>query len=375
MAKKEPPVHIGAGVTDPRALAYQKQLMERKYNVPVAEGPTPPIPPLDRPFQKDMTMADQGRAYQRMAQAEQGGGIIAPQPSGPPLLPGDVLPEEAKSDPAFQQGTGSMLAVNQPAMAVKYGVIRNGHRLAAQQLSTGRGGLSEATIKGLQALTSAQSAPKVDQEALDRKDADREAAKTSAGEAARLANESRSDNIDPISDEERKKFYGRMDEFDWKQIREALMKDILNNEDQRKIIEERCEPMDVMDLVNYERVCQIVPVVPNRFEPEFQSTTGTEELAIKRLIMQEAKSLSVGDEYLLDKYSMMGIALGVKAINKKPLPTHLNAKGEFDEDLFLAKFNRVLDLPFQMLASLGVNYFWFVSRVRLLFRAEKLKNG
>lgn len=374
MSKKEPQIHVGAGVTDPRALAYQKEVMGRRYTAPVADGPTPPIPPLDQPFQKGMTMADQGRAYRRMSTQENS--IVEPPVQGPPLFQTDVLPEEASHDPSFMQGTGSMMAVNQPALAMKYGVIRNGKRLAPQELSTGRPGLSQATIQGLQKLSEAQSP--THQEEVDRREqreADKEAAQTSAGDAARLANEARSDNIDPVSEEERKKFYSRMDEFDWKQIREALMKDILNNEDQRKIIEDRCEPMDVMDLVTYERVCQTVPVIPGRFEPEFQSTTGTEELAIKRIIMQEAKSLSIGDEYLLDKYSMMGIALGVKSINKKPLPTHLDQKGEFDEKLFLAKFNRVLDLPFQMLASLGVNYFWFVSRVRQLFRAEKLKNG
>ena len=48
---------------------------------------------------------------------------------------------------------------------------------------------------------------------------------------------------------------------------------------------------------------------------------------------------------------------------------------ELDEDAFWKKFEYVARFPFHMLASLGVNYFWFDVRVRKLFVAEKLGNG
>jgi hypothetical protein len=154
-----------------------------------------------------------------------------------------------------------------------------------------------------------------------------------------------------------------------------MMKDIINNEEQRDLIEKRCTPLDITDLIMRGFVTQRVPVIPNKFEPEFQSMTGGEDLAIKRLIMQESKGLEVSDRYLLDKFSLMAVTIGLRAINGNVIPTHQDNNGKFDEEAFWRKFDFVSKYPFHMLASLGVNYFWFDIRVRKLFVAEKLGNG
>lgn len=167
----------------------------------------------------------------------------------------------------------------------------------------------------------------------------------------------------------------RMDDYDLDALREALVKDLLNNEEQRTIIEARLEPLDLSELVVDGRISQLVPVVPGKFEPEFQSMTGEEELALKRLLFQERRSLDAPDRYLLDKYRLMCIACGLRAVNRSVFPTHLDTSNRFSDELFSQKFDRVLRLPFHMLASLAANYYWFDIRVRKLFTAENLKNG
>jgi len=392
MSKREVnlgPPHVDPSLsTNPAAQRYAQQLHQRKYAVPVAGGPTPPIPRLDQPHQTGMTMADQAVAAAQPQPASSDSGFIQPtgapmhrlgSPAGPALLPSDLLPEQATKDPEYQQGAGSRYAMNQPQLAMKYGVIRNGQYVSPQLLSSGRPGLQPKTIEGLQALQqlSKEAQRPVKPEGAQAQ-AEREAASGVAGAAARLAGTSEKESIQPMTEEDRekvKKSLEKMDEFDFNTFREMMIKDILNNDEQRQVVEARCLPMDVTDLIMKGRVTQVVPIIPGKFEPEFQSLSAEEDLALKRLIMLEGKSLNVSERYLLDKYSLMGVAAGLFAVNKKVLPSHLDKDGHFNDDLFLQKFNLVIKYPFHMLSSLGINFFWFDVRVRMLFKAEMVKNG
>lgn len=407
--KKDPanPTQFGApivspGVTDPQALKYAASIAARKgppkYNVPVAGGPTPPMPRLDAPFQENLTMAEQGVMHRA---AEQGPAPSPMVPSGgmfqegPPavrtvaqprqpnvpglttpagILPADILPPEALQDPTFREGHGSRYAASQPALAYKYGVIRGNQRVPPQQLAQAQQGLSAKTIEGLQALQQAQ-APGAAHPLLDNSDkqAERDAAAGTAGAASRLGGGT--DTQPKMSQEEAVELAKKMDDFDFNAFRERMMKDILNNEEQREIIEKRCKEMSLDELLVKGYVTQRVPIVADKFEPTFRSTSGEDDLAIKRLIMEENKALEVSDRYLLDKFSLMGVVLGVVAINNNPLPDYRDMNGAFNEEMFWKKFNFLARYPLHMLGSLGVNYFWFDVRVRKLFVAEKLGNG
>jgi hypothetical protein len=388
---------VAPGVTDPQALRYAQQIHERraggpsKYTTPVAGGPTPPIPRLDSQADKDLTMADQANmqraAMEGPPQAPaprsmfQAGPHDAPPPSrgpgGPPagILPADILPEEARKDPEFHEGQGSMYASAQPALAFRYGVIRGGQRLMPQQLGQVAKGLSKKTVEGLQSIVELQKT-RASAESEDKR-IEREAAAGVGGAAGRLGN-SPTDGPQADAAASQKNIQEavkKLDDFDFNTFREMMMKDIINNEEQRDLIEKRCTPLDITDLIMRGFVTQRVPVIPNKFEPEFQSMTGGEDLAIKRLIMQESKGLEVSDRYLLDKFSLMAVTIGLRAINGNVIPTHQDNNGKFDEEAFWRKFDFVSKYPFHMLASLGVNYFWFDIRVRKLFVAEKLGNG
>ena len=134
-------------------------------------------------------------------------------------------------------------------------------------------------------------------------------------------------------------------------------------------------PLSLDDLIVNGYVRQRIPIVIGKFEPTFQSLGGDEELACKRLIVSDAKSLDVSEQYLLDKHAFMVLCCGLHAINKTVLPSHRNQNGQFDDALFWAKFNQVIRFPLHMLASLSINFFWFDVSVRKLFVAESLGNG
>ena len=150
---------------------------------------------------------------------------------------------------------------------------------------------------------------------------------------------------------------------------------MLNNSEQRDIIEGRLTEMDVGDLLTQGYITQKVTIIPGKFEIEFKALEGETDLALKRLIMEDSASVDVSDRYFLDKFGLMSLAAVLHKVNDKAFGDYMDEHGNFDDDKFRAKFKRVLKLPMPMLASLGANAMWFDVRVRKLFVAEKLGNG
>lgn len=398
-------------VQSPAARAYAAGIANRrgkappaKYTTPIAGGPSPSMPHLDSEHVPGMTIAQQspeaiaarlGAAHGLSPSPGPGrGGIVegslpAPAPAprafgAPPpgIAPTDTLPPEATKDPAFQQGAGSMFAANQPVLAYKYGVVRNGQIIppqmlrSASQAAPGASGstarLSPNTLEGLRALeefnkTRAEQSPSAE---VDRR-VQAEAAAGPAGQSQDTAGTTSR----PLSEEEKEELLAGMDEFDFSRFRTAAMRDMLNNTDQKDLIEKRLQPLNLGELIMRGRVSQVVPIQPGSFEPEFSSYNAEEDLIIKRMITAEAKSLNVIDRYFIDKYSLMGLTVALKSVNGTQLPLHENEKGEFDEEKFWAKYAIVSKFNYHMIASLIVNWYWFDLRVRKLFVAEDVGNG
>ena len=395
---------VSPQIQDPAALQYAKDAAARRggpsplagiqYTTPVSGGPVPPIPPLDAPADSGLSMSDQANMMRTMQQGGRpAGGIFQgaetgpnpfaaqaqggpPRPQGNGLLPADLLPEEARHDPDFREGQGSMYATAQPHLAFKYGVIRNKIRLAPQQLNqAARTGLSDKTIADLQKLDELR---KANEGPGDEARIEREAAESSAGVAGRLGNSPGSGpamSKDPLTEKNVSDAVSKLDDFDFSTLRDMMMKDLINNEDQKKLIESRVEPMSIDDIITQTRVKQKVPIIVGKFEPVFQSLSGADDLAIKRLIMAESKGLEVSDRYLLDKFSLMTVTAGFYGMNNNVLPDFHDANGKWDDERFWKKFDLVCNYPFHMLSALGVHFFWFEIRVRRLFVAEKLGNG
>lgn len=390
------PPQVAPGLTgDPIAEKTRRGMADRgklpnAYSTPVGGGQSPPIPRLDLPAVEGSTMADQARG-QRLPPpgpaVAAASGFVAPKgpsadgsfrqpaPRGPSIQPADLLPEAARSDPNFREGQGSMYASSQPELALKYGVIRNKVPIAPQQLIAGTavaGKLKPETIEGLKAVSEFQKTR--DQAESEGSSVEAASAASVAGAAARLGQTS---GEKPLTEEDRQRMKNvaqNMDDFDWHTLREMMMKDLLNNEEQKKIIEERLEAMDLSDYVSNGFVEQKV-AINSKLEYTFRSVDGTTDLALKRLVVKEAKGFALDDRYILDKYAIMGMACALTAINRMPLPDYLDEKGDFSDDKFWMKFNKVSKLGLHILASVGINSFWFDMRVRKLLVAESLGNG
>lgn len=390
---QQPPVALpegGGPVTSPRAAAYAERVGVKKYVAPVGGVPAVSIPPLDAPYARGQTMAAQAQAGRGPSLPPQGS-IFSPQganpfaqPAGPlpgrpenpqtQILPTDLLPEEAQNDPAFRKGAGAMFALSQPHLVSKYGLLRNGTTIPPSAFRAGgRGGPSPETMAAVAKLNNdfVYKATAAAQHAEDA-ELEKEVAGGPVGAARTAAGAGRAD---PKLEKEMKTRLESMDKLDLHRLQEMGVVDLLNNDDQKTLIEERCSKITLDEYVMNGFVRQRVPIVPGVFEVTFQSMALEDELTLKNLIAKEANALELSDRYLVDKYGYMGLAVGLHMIHSAgkdiPFPSHLNNEGVFDETLFWAKFKRVLRLPFHLAASLAINFFWFEVRVRRLPRAAK----
>lgn len=159
------------------------------------------------------------------------------------------------------------------------------------------------------------------------------------------------------------------DVFDFDELGNKV-KDILANKERRELIESRCEPLDMMDLLVNREIRQVVPIIPNKYFPTFRTMSGEEDLEVKRLLSVDQGSST----YLLARYSLMNLTCGLYSINGQPLQDHRGKDGAFDKEAFLAKYKSVLRYPIQILADLSANYVWFDKRVKALLSFDAIKN-
>lgn len=410
-AQHPQPPYIHPSVSgSPEAMAYKigaEARLQRRQQPSLQKytderpGDPPAMPPLEaEPVGEGLTMEQQAGMYgsspeERASQAVGSSIIEGPRrvrlgsmqeghPGRPrtPLQMGiqmtDTLHPDAQKDPEFIQGNGSMMAVNQPRMAVKYGVIRGGQHIPPQALQANVGNEQQRpgrtlrdTIRDMQAATGAvqppPGIPRTEEEAAQQ-----------AEEGAANASQNVGKSPEPDDEEKKRvaKILDQMDDFDFEALRQQMNQDNLNNPEQRAIIEERLEPLSLEDLILKDRVRQVIPIIPNKLEVTFESLTGEEDLALKRLLMQESKSVEVVERYLLEKFGLMTIAAGLVAIKGNPVPYSIRDKnGDFDEKQFWLKFGWVLKRNIHVLACIGNNHTWFEMRVRSLMVAERVKNG
>ena len=292
------------------------------------------------------------------------------------LQQNDRLPPEALKDPLAQSGMGSAYATNQPQLAEKYGVIRDGVHIPPQQLRNSGGvrQLSPETIRDLQALAGVQEAQRAKQVAATEEQVP---APPPAREQAPTISPA---DQPPAKKDEAAELVGilkDMDDFDFGRLLEMSRKDSINNSAQRAIIEARLTPLGVNDLTELlmtGRVRQKVPIIPGVFEVTFESLATDADLEIKRMLVAEAKTLDLTDRYIQDKMSVYTVTVGVYAINSQVLPSH-TVMDTFDAEAFNNKFKFLRKYPIHMLSSLVANYAWFDTRVRNLFVTENIKNG
>jgi hypothetical protein len=153
--------------------------------------------------------------------------------------------------------------------------------------------------------------------------------------------------------------------------------DLFNNTRYKKLVEGRLEKMEVESLIMHGEVVQFVPILMKKGSPQskisatFRSVSAMEDLAIKKRFYEEEGP----DRFMIDRYSLMNLCIGLKSLNGAEQLIHLDENGKFDDAAFKKKFEKLLKMPHQLLALLVVNYIWFDERVRKLLVADELGNG
>lgn len=166
-----------------------------------------------------------------------------------------------------------------------------------------------------------------------------------------------------------------LDEFDEYTLRQALMRDIINNDDQRALIESRLKPLSIGQLLNNNRVRQAIPIDPEDFVIELQSLTVEEEQAIKRLaVYSKLEAPDAPLPYHKERFSIMGVTAALVRINDKAFGDAV-VGGKWSDEAFWKKFNMVVKLPYDVVSCIALHAFWFGMRVRALTQVKLLKNG
>jgi hypothetical protein len=152
------------------------------------------------------------------------------------------------------------------------------------------------------------------------------------------------------------------------QFRELLMTD-----EQKKLVEERIEPLKLQQMYELGEFRQVIPIVPNEFEAEYRSITPEEDLEIKQMMGKEPEDVSY--RYLQDKYATISMLCALRRINETTLPEHFTNRGGWDTAAFTEKCKIIMRMPNQAVWSLMVHNIWFDERCRAVFKLEDLKNG
>jgi hypothetical protein len=294
----------------------------------ILRDPTSPLSPAYNP--QLAMMAKQGSREKDVSEN-----------SGPFAL----VDEEARMQPGFRPGIGSMYKVNQPALKVE---PKSGYKPV----------FSEETRQTMQALAEFQAVAERQQTMAQEK----------ALDPQKESREQRASNLEKQVDSESDLYKDLQDILD-----DPAQWSILNNPKRRKDIEGRLRPMDITEVILHGEIRQTVPIIQDKLEVTYRSVSGDEDLSVKQMMFGE----SGGDRYLMDKYTIMQLTLALVSINGDELPTHLNDKKKFDEAKFLSKFDKVVKFPIQLIADLGLQYLWFDERVRRLFigGTDELKNS
>lgn len=173
---------------------------------------------------------------------------------------------------------------------------------------------------------------------------------------------------------------GSVNDLDLARIREMMWADMLNNPEQRQMIEKRLAPLDkgavIRDMLTGKMVQQRVPIVPEVFEPVYSQLPFWVEQKLQERIVRTLGNLDTNKPHIGDRYAFWGLVCSVVELGGKPLGTVYTADlRDLDDAKFRAKEQVLLGLPVELIASLGVHYMYFSIRMRSLFQLQDIKNG
>lgn len=221
--------------------------------------------------------------------------------------------------------------------------------------------LSADTIAGLKALheQTAQQAPVVTESQPEEKPVEKK-------------------SFTKLSEDE-KRAAAETADLDFDVMMARLRNDIINNEEERKAVEERLKPMDLSDGLLTGEFKQLVPIKPGQLEVMFRSLSPLENGEMRKQILKTIIEDETFANMSGEELSFMQTVASVHMLNGQEMPSHFKAgsgRGRiFDWEAFSRKLDLFRSYPGPLIHALSTHAHWFDLRVRKLFSTASLKNG
>lgn len=324
----------GKQVTDFGDSRLQQKLDEvKKKQNPVGHVPMPTMPRLDQPVPHDRFKGVQG------TKSPQGQQLLSQEQMAALKQQGKLIP-----------GVGSGIAANQPALNPA-----STRQARPAQPAPAAVASPEGTVRP------GPQIPEVPAKQLSPETAELLVKATSAATSQEKQEQALVAEVDKVDQEE----------FETDAYGERV-RTLFNNKQRRQAIEKRCDPLKLEDLLVHYELRQSVPIVPNVLYPTFRTSTVEEMLYVKRVINEPDNNGS--SSYVLDKFSLLLLTLGLYALNGRLLPDHMKGDtGKVDPEQFKVKEQTIARLPESLLEDLSVNLLWFRDRVARLTVVDEIK--
>lgn len=241
-------------------------------------------------------------------------------------------------------------------------------------------GLSQDTIRGLEALHGAMQAQRSQSQMSDPQTP---LPTPPMPEAAPAAAPAAPKPDEPAKPDDAKKAKLRdtlaeMDDLEFDRVLRSVQQDAINNEKEREAVKKRVKPIDLLAGISSGVFVQDVPIIPETLIVRYRTITALENQSIRLMLFKMIDEDKRRENIAAELYGLMQTVCAVHMINNKALPPHLKGEGynaEFDEDGFNLKFKQFVRYPLVMLHAIGTHGYWFEQRVREAFTTDLVKNG
>lgn len=262
--------------------------------------------------------------------------------------------------PNLQEAAALVDRDSPPRTIMELGEMAEQARSVPSQAPTG--GLSPATAEGLRAIKQATEA------AMKAKEAEKATQEPAAAE----------EKPNVVAEQEDSFTARGLDDLELGQLMGRIQQDVLNNTEQRKLIESRLDPIDIKVGIAKGRFEQFVPIVPGVLEVWYRSVTPFENMHIRRMLLEMAEGDPMFETLSIETYTALNVTASIHQLNGERWEEHVDLSSgspTFNPEILRRKLDRLMLMPIQIVHSVGVHSSWFDSRCREALKVPSLKGG
>lgn len=303
---------------------------------------------------------------------------------------GQGVRERAAAQRAAKPPLGNLVEADQAYKPSRDGKMTIGSVLESQKRVASmpedqKGGLSQKTIDGMNAIAKAAAAAKDQKAAVP---APPRETKRMDDIEAQPEPRKRDEERTPAQAKQQKEMaetLENMDDFEIERIMRGIQNDVINNAKEKEHVNnpdnKRLSEIDFGAGIAEGEFTQIVDVIPKRLKIHYRTLSAMEMQAIRLWIFDRVTKDPRLDKISGEMYGLGMLVASVVQMGGTKYPDHLKRKGqgtysaEFDDEAFEKKYQQFVCMPQQLLHAIGVHGQWFDMRVREMFTTDFAKNG